>query len=416
MKLDFERLNRLSADLGESFFLLDTDAFENNYRSFLGAFRRHYEPTQLAYSYKTNYTPRICRFVNQAGGYAEVVSGMEYELATSIGVDPRRIIFNGPCKRPAELQRALVQGAIVNVDGLEELAAVESIASSHKHLPMRVALRCNFPIGEPSISRFGFDVSSQEFKQAFLRLERHSNCELMGLHCHFSTRARRPESFALRTKMMLELVGCYFSERAPQLINLGGGFFSKMNVEMQKQMGISAPEWGEYASAIALQVAKAFPAAQTELILEPGSALVSDVQSFAARILDVKKVRSRAMAFCAGSIHNVKPTLHPRNMPMEILSAPRGGRSVSGSVDVVGYTCMEHDCLHAGYQGEVAVGDFALFPNVGAYTTVMKPPFIQGAPAIVELDNKGAGQFRWVRRREAMADIFATYNLEEVLA
>lgn len=407
-RLGWERLEQISAEVGENFYLLDMDAFAGNYGSFLGAFRQHYRATQLAYSYKTNYTPSLCRAVNEAGGYAEVVSGMEYELARRLGVGAERVIYNGPCKGRGELERALVEGAIVNLDSMEELLAVESIASEHRQCTIRIGLRCNFPIGEPSISRFGFDVSSHEFKEAFLRLERLNNCELVGLHCHFSTRARRPESFALRARMLLELAGSYFPQ-GPKLLNLGGGYFSRMSLAMQKQLGLSAPTWDEYAGAIGSQVAKAFPEGMTELVLEPGSALASDVQAFVARIVSVKRVRSRSMAFCAGSIHNIKPTLHNRNMPMQIIRGASAGRSVCGQVDVVGYTCMEHDCLHAGYEGEIAVGDFAVFPNVGAYTTVMKPPFIQGAPPIVEMRGKGLNT---VRKREGVDELFAAYCME----
>lgn len=405
MKLGFKELQELSSELGASFYLLDLEGFKGNYGCFLGAFRKHYARTSIAYSYKTNYTPALCAFVNAAGGYAEVVSGMEYELALRVGVSAERIIFNGPYKSREELERALTGGSIVNLDGLEEVAALESIAAGHAGV-LRVALRCNFPIGEPSISRFGFDVFGEEFKTAFKRLERHRNVELLGLHCHYTTRGRRPESFALRTRMLLELATQYFPGNGPRLLNLGGGYFSRMGQELQLQLGVSAPRWEEYAEAIAGQMAKAYGGRGPELILEPGSALASDVQTFVARIVEVKKVRSRALAVCAGSIHNIKPTLHPRNMPVEMVRGGGQGRSINGLVDIVGYTCMEHDCLHAGYQGEIGVGDYAVFPNVGSYTTVMKPPFIQGAPPIVAPDRNG---YQWVRRQEGVEQILATY-------
>lgn len=405
--MNWKQLERLSAQLGESFYLLNVEAFQDNYRAFLGAFRAHYPNTQLAYSYKTNYTPRICQAVNAEGGYAEVVSGMEYKLALRLGVDPSRIIFNGPCKGREEIERALAQGALVNLDSLREVQMAESFATVHKDRPLRLALRCNFPIGEPTISRFGFDVFGEDFKSAFKRLGRFRNCQLLGLHCHFSSRRRSPESFALRTKTLLELSASCFPEQGPRLLNVGGGFFSRMSSQLQKQLGFSPPSWQQYAEAVAHQVAKAFPGHGPQLILEPGAAVVSDVLCFVARVLEIKKVRSRVMAVCAGSIHNIKPTLHAKNMPVEIVRGGTQPDCTQTTTDLVGYTCMEHDCLHAGYQGPVAAGDFALFPNVGAYTTVMKPPFIRGSPPIAALD--GCGGFEWVRRAELCEDIFSTY-------
>lgn len=408
MNLGWNALEQLSKEAGESFYLLDLQRLRQNYTDFRGAFRVHYPKTQLAYSYKTNYTPRICAFADAQGGYAEVVSGMEYELARRVGVRPERIIFNGPCKGREELERAVAEGAQVNLDSLREVQLVEAFAAAHPDLPMRLGVRCNFPIGEPTISRFGFDVFGDDFRAAFKRLGRNRNTRVGGLHCHFSSRARRPESFALRTRTLLELAASYFPDKKMEFINLGGGFFSRMSNVLQQQLGMSVPTWEQYGEAVAQQVAKAFPEQGPELILEPGSALVSDVFTFVARIVELKKVRSRIMALCLGSIHNIKPTLHSKNMPMEVVRGNTQPECPKAVVDVVGYTCMEHDCLHAGYQGQVAPGDFAVFPNVGAYTVVMKPPFIRGAPPIIAPDNTGG--LEWVRRAERVDDVFSAYG------
>ncbi len=79
-----------------------------------------YAPYRAAYSYKTNYTPRIVSLVRSLGGMAEVVSGMEYALARRVGNAPENILFNGPCKG-ADGIAALLEGACVIIDNEEEL-------------------------------------------------------------------------------------------------------------------------------------------------------------------------------------------------------------------------------------------------------------------------------------------------------
>ena len=44
---------------------------------------------------------------------------------------------------------------------------------------------------------------------------------------------------------------------------------------------------------------------------------------------------------------------------------------------------MEDDIMHRSHHGKLAVGDFCVFSNVGAYTLVLKPTFIQSAPAVL---------------------------------
>jgi hypothetical protein len=80
-------------------------------------------------------------------------------------------------------------------------------------------------------------------------------------------------------------------------------------------------------------------------------------------------------------------------------------------VDVVGYTCMEHDCLYRGYRGALRPGDFVVFENVGAYTIVMQPPFIRPAPAILIWD--GEDSFALARRAERFDDLFGAFDFPE---
>jgi diaminopimelate decarboxylase len=414
VQLSWETLKELERDFGAAFFLLDLEAFRANYEEFLEAFRSIYPRSQIAYSYKTNYIPRLCSEVDKLGGYAEVVSGMEYELALRIGVDPERIIFNGPYKSDDELERALLAGSLVNLDAAYELALVEEIARRHPRATLSVGLRCNSTLEDGHSSRFGFEVEDNSLHRAFERLERIENCVIAGLHCHFSTGQRSVESYAGRTRRLLELSATCFRQQPPRLLNVGGGFFSKMSPDLRSQFSCPVPSYQEYAAAVASEVAAVFSGgAGPELILEPGAALVSDVMRFVAKVVARKRVRTREFALVAGSIHNIKPTLHAKQLPMKVVHAAidREGQAGEFPVDVVGYTCMEHDCLYRGYRGAVQPGDFVVFENVGAYTVVMKPPFIRPAPAILLWDG---GHFLAVARRaERFDDLFGAFEFPE---
>ena len=346
------------------------------------------------------------------GGYAEVVSSMEYDLAIRIGVPPTRVVLNGPYKSEADLKKALVAGSIVNLDSYYEVALVEKIAQRAPKRNITVGLRCNFDIGTAQVSRFGFDVEGEELQCALERLTRLENCCVGGLHCHFTTPHRSLETYARRTTKMLELLALYFGDDRPKFLDLGGGFFGKMSPDIQRQFDVPVPTYAEYAAAIATQVARVFPDdAGPELILEPGIAITGDVMRFAAKIIDIKTVRSRTTALASGSVHNVKPTLHKKNLPMRVFSnsTDRRPRKARGTIDIVGYTCLEHDCLYEAYDGSIAVGDYLLFENVGAYVIVFKPPFIRPCPAIIA-HNHSLTEFEVVKRWEQGSDVFSTYS------
>ena len=91
-------IENLRKEYGEAFYLLDSAQFRTNFLELKEAFSAIYPNFNIAYSYKTNYTPKFCKIVNELGGYAEVVSEMEMELALRCGVEHSRIIWNGPIK------------------------------------------------------------------------------------------------------------------------------------------------------------------------------------------------------------------------------------------------------------------------------------------------------------------------------
>lgn len=93
-----QTIRNLIKSNGTPFYLFDEKGFIDNYRKLEGIFKAIYPNYQLSYSYKTNYTPFVCQLVRSLGGYAEVVSDMEYTLAKKLGYDNKQIVYNGPSK------------------------------------------------------------------------------------------------------------------------------------------------------------------------------------------------------------------------------------------------------------------------------------------------------------------------------
>lgn len=410
MNLAGTTLDALEREYGDSFYLIDLDAFETNYHEFLRAFRTLYPNTHIAYSYKANYTPKLCQMVNTWGGYAEVVSRMEYDLACRVGVAPERIIFNGPYKAPGDIELALQLGSIVNVDWPYQVQIVDQIAQHFPHRQIVVGIRVTFDLPASRPSRFGFDADGSELKAVIEHLRGLANVEIAGLHCHFLTPKRSTDDYRFITERMLRLTAEHFGDTPPRFVNLGGGYFSKMKEELQTQFGITVPTYEQYAEAIATSLAAGYPAGKApELILEPGIALTADVARFVTKVIDVHELGSRKLALVSGSIYDIKPTLNSRNLPIQVIArAHADARSISGSLDIVGYTCMEHDVLFAGYEGTLATGDWVVFDNVGAYTNVLRPPFIRECSAMLGWSVQN-DTFELLKRKEVFSDVFNTY-------
>lgn len=406
MEMNYSSLENLEREFGESFYLLDTDVFKNNFDEFLGEFREIYPKTFIGYSYKTNYTPRICEIVYEKGGYAEVVSEMEYDLAIKVGVPSDKIIVNGPYKNKKALEKFLLNESIVNLDSYRELENLLLIADENNEKKLNVGIRCNFEINDKLISRFGFDIEHSDFKSIFDKISLKQNIILKGLHCHFPNRDLA--SYIPRVEKMLTLVDEVFEE-APEFIDIGGGYFGKMHKDLSKQFNCPVPKYFEYAEIIASRVNKHFSDLSDEkkpiLFLEPGSAVVANTMKFVVKVIDIKEVRGKRIAMTSGSKFNIGLLTSTVNMPMSVYS--NNENRDKKLTQISGYTCIEADYLFRDYVGSVEVDDYLVFDNVGSYSVVFKPPFILPNVPVVEVNSKGYDE---VKKQEKMEDIFKTFK------
>ncbi|MEG1946371.1 MAG: alanine racemase [Lachnospiraceae bacterium] len=407
MELTPEIIKNTANQYGEAFYILDTEHFKTNFLELREEFQKIYKKSNIAYSYKTNYTPKLCKIVNDLGGYAEVVSDMECQIALKIGVNPEKIVWNGPYKNPKSLIKLVLEGVNVNVDSFSDLKVIEQIALENPQNKISAGIRCNFDIGDGVKSRFGFDVEGEEFQKALSIFQNTQNLVLKGIHCHFASRDLK--MWPIRAMKMIEIAEQY-QEESLEYICLGGGLFGKMEESLKEQFQAYIPGYEEYAQAGATlfqeKYGKMSFEKQPELLIEPGSALVGDAMKFAAKVMGIKSVRGKNIATLLGSIYNINPTLNTKNPPLKIISMQEQQSQQYQNLDFGGFTCIESDYLYKGYSGKLAVGDYAVFGNVGSYSIVLKPPFILPNFAIVEYEKEN---IILIKEPECFNDLFHTF-------
>lgn len=403
MNVDANILNVLRCKYGEAFYLLDSAQFRANFLELKEAFSGIYPNFNIAYSYKTNYTPKLCKIVNELGGYAEVVSEMETELALRIGVKPEKIIWNGPIKNPEVMERFLLQGGTVNIDSLEECQQIKKMVEQHPDVVFHVGIRCNFDVKDGVLSRFGFDIDSNDFAKALDFSSNTGHVKLMNLQCHFAN--RQLEYWPERTRGMLGLIDRIGI--VPERVDLGGGLFGKMEDSLKKQFSADIPCYEDYAKASATLFAEYFKNKEEkpELLIEPGSALVGDCMKFAGAVKTIKQVRGKTIVSVLGSQKNISMT--GVNPPMKVYGMGKE-QKVYEDADFVGFTCIESDMLYEHYTGKLAVGDMIVISNCGSYSLVMKPPFILPNFPVLDISE---GKTEVIKRGETFEDVFHTFSI-----
>lgn len=404
----FELINNLGKDLGNSFYIFSKTIFLNNLLQFRTAFNQYYPNTELSYSFKTNYLPAACKITKEEGLLAEVVSELEYNLALKLGFDGSQIIFNGPLKEEKELINAFKQGSLIHFDSYSEIIILKKFLSTNPNVKVKCALRCNFDIGEEKRSRFGFDVESGEVEKVYKELFMIRGCLPIGIHCHFSTNHRSLTSYKLRTHKIIELSKKIFKEHTLEYIDVGGGFFGDMEKNIKNIFSFHVPTISEYGKEIGEIMKKEFPNEDIKLILEPGVSVIANTMCFICQVSSIKSINKKPIVTLSGGLHNIRPTGSNSNIPFIVIGKEKNNTLENALIG--GYTCMETDIINESFNGNLEIGDFLLFDNMGAYNIVFKPPFIKESPPIIMISEKtGKTTIEQVRKRESLDDIFSTY-------
>lgn len=385
-------------------FVIDEEKFSQNIQDLRNAFLQHYPKVKIGYSYKTNYIPTICKLAHENGCLAEVVSEMEVEMALRMLADPSQIIYNGPAKSYKSLEQVILHKGIVNIDHLDEVELVNKILSQHPQHRAKVAIRLSFDY-EEHLSRFGVDLEKSLWLEEVL-LE-NEQVELLGFHFHLPF--RNIKSFEFRLSCLLETL-----ERSKNknitYINIGGGFYGKLDDEMLQVLGISeAPSYEDYASLIGKKLTEYFHLknqTMPTLYLEPGSSVVADALYFISKIHAVKKIQERNYVITYAARHLLSPTNKAIQLPLKIVEGE--AKKPEEEYLVVGYTCIEGDILGKGSASKIldSQSSFVVIKNVGSYSVVMGSDFILPQPAIYSFIKE---EIKSVRKSKSVDEIYNSF-------
>ncbi len=412
---------------GSPLFVFSEKTLREKYQEAHRAFSRRYPDVQFAWSYKTNYLNAICRVFHQEGSIAEVVSGFEYEKARFNGIPGHQIIFNGPHKERADLERAVAEGAMIQVDNIDELLVLASMASGRAE-PLPIALRVHLSTGDQAVwSKFGFNGDDGEVLQVVRRLQTLPQLRLGGLHCHIGTFILDPEWYriAARKLVHLALEAERFGAGPIRYLNLGGGFASRARLHYQYLPPEQAtPVMDRYAEAICDTVTSLWPAGRElpRIYLESGRSLVDEAGYLISTVVAVKrrhapeslqtalaaygKTGASMSAPAAGQNALVLDAgvnlLYTTNWYQPRILPARACLDAPTPTTVFGCLCMNIDVIReeAPLPG-LTTGDQVVMHPVGAYNLTQSMQFITYRPAVVMIGQDKAVHV--IRAKENLA-------------
>lgn len=402
--------SRLAQTLAQRFaspvYLIAKQAIVARLAEFQALAKHYYPHTTVALSYKTNPIHGLLALLHQQGAYAEVVSGEEYRIATRLGVPGTHIIFNGPMKTEQELTEALLQGAYLHCDHLDEIDRIEVIAQRLKR-QAKIGLRLCFIDEQTNWSRFGFAVSQysalpEHAIHVVKRIQASPHLNLAGLHAHIGTNIRDLAQFAALGRNLAAFATELLLQFNLQLewLDVGGGLAGISPRIDEQQIGPHPlPSLDQYLAALITPLLPYLTSLSkpAQLFFEPGRTLFEPFAGLLTQIIGRRRDQPELAELICDAGFNTLATSHVYNHPLHVPS-PTGDKR---KTILYGPTCNQADRLHVPIELPMLIpGDFVLFYGVGAYCMSFSYSFIRYRPGVILWH--GDDQADWLRYPESL--------------
>jgi diaminopimelate decarboxylase len=371
------KVSAIAAEIGRTpFYVYDRTVMTRKVNELRAALPAEVE---IHYAMKANPMPEVVRhFCGHVDGI-DVASAGEMDVALAAGMRPDRVSFAGPGKRPAELERAVLAGILVNMESPLEMQRLAEIARRTGRRP-KIAVRVNadFELKTSGMKMAGgpkqFGVDAESVPKLLAELAE-LPLQFWGFHIYSGSQNLRAELIvdAQYKSAALAIDLARFAPAPVRLLNLGGGFGIPY---FPGDAPLDLTAIGASLPSIVTTIRAALP--EATVALELGRFLVGESGVYICRVLDKKISRGHVFLVTDGGLHhhlaasgNFGQVIR-KNYP--VLIANRIGSSARQNASVVGPLCTPLDLLADRMDlAEAEVGDLVAVFQSGAYGLTASP-------------------------------------------
>jgi len=345
--------------------------------------------------------------LKQEGARAECVSMGEIYLALKLGFKGEDILFTANSKAPAEMEFAVQNEVIINLDSVGDLENLIRTVDRMKKRA-RISFRINTDV-DPNThkhistshktTKFGILFENDEILDGYRRAHQHPLIDVWGIHSHIGSQIVDQAPFIKNVHLLTTAVRRLKEELGLELvfIDLGGG------LGIPYRDGDVPIEPEAVAQKVSAQIKQELNGLGylPQLWVEPGRYFVGDAGLLLAQVISIKDTPYKHFINVdSGFNHQLRPILYDAYHRVRVL----GGTAPRQIFDVAGNICETGDILaHDRLLPRPEVGDFVALLDAGAYGFSLASEynmFRLPAEILVRGD-----KVEVIRKRESMEDL-----------
>ena len=328
-------------------------------RSSVATWKRHLPSITPYYAVKSNPQPTLLQWLHREGVRFDCASVREIETVIDIGASPFDIVYANPCKRSSDIQyanRAGVQRTVV--DSIEE---IDKVVDEQWDGDSLIRIRVDDAKSVVPFSR-KFGICPTQVGE----LGRHAIREglpIAGISFHVGSGCKDPSQYIKAIlSASVSIATLKQSGHPAHTIDIGGGF-----VEEDFQ-----------AAATAIRTVRGYIPSDIRLIAEPGRYFSEGSQSLFVQVIGKKAMADGKPGFR----YTIDESLYGQFSCIPFDCARPTWRRIGEDIRkrtpaiLFGRTCDSVDVIAmTDDTEELFEGDWLLFPNMGAYTSVTSSEF-----------------------------------------
>lgn len=322
--------------------------------------------TKLIVSVKANSNSDLLNLSSfEKDGY-EATSLEELNIITQLGAKERFI--NNPSMDEDTLNKAVLSGATVIIDNLNQIRLLEKINSKNEiQIMLRVNAKDVALFFESNLIDKGdfFGLSVCDIVKA-IEMVKHLNVKVLGLHIFKGSNSfvKQADCTAVDIKKLTVLCEEKLTYKL-QKINLGGGFTSDWYC--------SGFDFEAYRSRI-FSLFDGY-----DLYHESGRGIFETAGVYVTKVISTKELNDRHIAICDGGLaHNfllaqTESTFKKIRSPSYIIQDTPS--FLGKECTIIGSSCNKDDIVGKLSEGELELGvdDLVVFDRCGAYNQAYSP-------------------------------------------
>ena len=349
-------LTGVAAAVATPAYVFDTDLFRQRVRAVKQAFG---EKTGLCFSIKAN--PFLLADLPEEFDKIEVCSPGELTICERVGADMGTVIFSGVNKTPADVERAMDDGA--GVFTAESRLHLELINRSALKRSRTVPVLLRLTAG----SQFGMDEN--DVLSIIEHRDEYPGVEIVGLHYFSGTQKRKVAAIEKELDYVMSFVERVQTELSFRLERLEYG------TGLAVDYFAPNPEAAELERLEAVAVKIREVSEKIRLTVEMGRFFAAPCGYYFTRVMDVKCNCGVNYAIVDGGLNQLKYDGQIQGMQIPAITQVKADCAVPSAAPekwtLCGSLCTTADILARNVEFEnLAIGDILVFHRTGAYSAM----------------------------------------------